>query len=89
MSTGFWLPDKGLAFCHSATSKPYYEYPTTPGRRDPHRYEIHRLPYVGYAEPVEYIPPDTLVRLSLARWWRPEGSEVEARCYMQLSGWYF
>jgi hypothetical protein len=28
------------------------------------------------------------VRVSLARWWRHERSEIEPRCYLQLSGWY-
>ncbi len=28
------------------------------------------------------------MRLSLAKWWKPEDSNVEARCYLQLSGWY-
>jgi hypothetical protein len=89
MSTGFWIPDKRLTFSHNPEGKPYFEYPFTPDRHDRHRREIHRLPYVGYAEPEEYLPSGTLVRVSLARWWRQEGSEIEPRCYLQLSGWYF
>ena len=40
--------------------------------------------------PIKVIPAGTLVRVSLARWWRPEDSEpnFEERCYLQLSGWY-
>jgi len=33
------------------------------------------------------IPADTLLRVSLARWWDNEGRHEE-RCYLQLSGWY-
>lgn len=43
--------------------------------------------YVGFAAPLEEIPADALVRVSLARWWRREEYEEE-RCYLQISGWY-
>jgi ATP-dependent DNA helicase RecQ len=45
--------------------------------------------FVGFQEPVEVIPAGTLLRVSLAHWWRPrEDADVEPRCYVQLSGWY-
>jgi len=48
-----------------------------------------RLPYVGLQEPLEEIPAGTLLRVSLSPWWRPEGQpEREARCVLQLSGWF-
>lgn len=48
-----------------------------------------RLPYVGLQEPLEEIPAGTLLRVSLAPWWRPEDQpEREARCFLQLSGWF-
>jgi hypothetical protein len=28
------------------------------------------------------------MRISLARWWKPDDSELSERCYLQLSGWY-
>jgi ATP-dependent DNA helicase RecQ len=35
------------------------------------------------------IPAGTLLRVSLAHWWRPaEKPEEEERCYVQLSGWF-
>ena len=35
------------------------------------------------------IPAGTLVRVSLAHWWRPEDDHTgELRCYVQLSGWF-
>ena len=53
-------------------------------------YPLRGLKYVGEESPIKVIPAGTLVRLSLARWWRPEKSEpnFEERCYLQLSGWY-
>ena len=53
-------------------------------------YPLRGLKYVGEESPIKVIPAGTLVRLSLARWWRPEDSEpnFEERCYLQLSGWY-
>ena len=34
------------------------------------------------------IPKGKIIRLSLAKWWKPEDSDIELRCYLQLSGWY-
>ncbi len=36
------------------------------------------------------IPANTLVRVSLARWWRPTNAEPDfpVRCYMQIYGWH-
>ena len=48
----------------------------------------HRLAYVGCENPLGIIPKGTLIRVSLARWWKPEDVEMEERCYVQLSGWY-
>jgi len=50
----------------------------------------YSISYVGLEEnPVQIIPKGTLVRLSLAHWWKPQNSEDEERCYLQLSGWCF
>ena len=47
------------------------------------------MPYVGFADPIERIPKGALVRVSLARWWRPDDApDMEERCYLQLSGWF-
>lgn len=77
-STGFWQPDKPLQ--KVVDKKTYYRYPRANG--------ACLLPYVGYAPATDLIPANTLVRLSLARWWKPEEADVEKRCYLQLSGWY-
>ena len=73
--------ERGILF--EAQVMPTFFFPKPPeGRRA--RYNI---PYVGCAEAIDLIPAGTLVRVSLARWWRPEGMNEE-RCYLQLSGWY-
>jgi hypothetical protein len=84
VSTGFWQPDRPLTLTEEATG-PHYHYPMPHGSR-----AVRSLKYVGYAPSLPVIPAGTLVRLSLARWWRPEeaSTEVEERCYLQLSGWY-
>jgi len=77
-SVGFWISDRDLAFENS-----YYSYPP------PTRFHTRkRLSYVGFTEPVGVIQAGTLIRVSLAKWWRPKDANVENRCYVQLSGWY-
>jgi hypothetical protein len=79
-STGYWLPDVDLVLEHDGP-KALYCYP---GHRG-----TYRLPYVGCANPINRIPAETLVRVSLARWWQPVDAIInEERCYLQLSGWY-
>jgi hypothetical protein len=78
-SVGFWIADKPLKRVHDR-NKVYYSYGQS-------AQGAYLLPYVGYAETVAYIPAGALMRVSLARWWTPEGMH-EPRCYLQLSGWY-
>lgn len=82
-STGFWIPDKPL-FLQNNEYKTYYlyhyDYPKI-GLR------YYRISYQGLAETLPRIPEDTLVRVSLARWWTKRGVDEE-RCYLQISGWY-
>lgn len=77
-STGFWISDQPL---HKAiiNEKINYSYPNELG--------IKALPFVGFQKAVAVIPAGTLLRVSLARWWKPENADEE-RCYLQLSGWY-
>lgn len=79
-STTFWRPDQPLVLDDSAV-RIRYRYPTSDGGRT--------LTFVGYMEPIEEIPAGTLLRVSLAHWWSPEGRpSAESRCYVQLSGWF-
>lgn len=77
-STGFWVPDRDLHY--NAGGRPAYS-PQGDGRY---------LSYVGTANPTGVIPAGTLVRVSLAKWWRPPDADLsfELRCYAQLSGWF-
>ncbi len=79
-STMFWRPDQPLTLCDDA-KRIRYRYPSENGDRT--------LTFVGFQEPLEEIPARTLLRVSLAHWWRPqEMPDGELRCYVQLSGWY-
>lgn len=79
-STMFWRPDQALRRDEDA-KRIRYRYPTEDGGRT--------LTFVGFQEPLEEIPAGTLLRVSLAHWWRPDDKpESELRCYVQLSGWY-
>jgi len=74
-SVGFWVPDKDLTR-KDFSDKVRYSYPL----------RWRNIPFVGFQIPVDLIPAGTLVRISLARWWSPNGEEE--RCYLQISGWY-
>ena len=78
VSTGFWIPDKELKF-----SDKHFTY-----RSDGLIKQNFNLAYVGFEKPIESIEAGTIVRISLAKWWRPEDADIEERCYLQLSGWY-
>lgn len=86
MSTGFWLPNEAL---ERAKNPQYYVSRITALIDD--EYGVHDeriyIRYVGFSPPLSLIPAETLVRVSLARWWKSP-SATEQRCYLQLSGWY-
>ena len=80
LSTGFWLPDRDLTLREDGK---HYDYKDGMWRRG--------LSYVGEEpKPPVVLRAETLVRVSLARWWKPENAspDFEERCYAQLSGWY-
>lgn len=74
-STWFWLPGADLNFANG-----YYRYGNGP----------YEMKYVGVAASIPRIPAGTLVRASLAGWWKPDTASPDfpERCYLQLSGWY-
>ena len=79
-SVGFWISDKDLSLDEN---EKYYIYPSS------NMFSIaKRFRYVGFEPKVQVIPSGTLMRISLARWWKPEDSDMNERCYLQLSGWY-
>jgi len=79
-ATGFWIPSGDLHLDHDERNKAGY-YPQG---------NYRHLSYVGVQDTINIIKAGQLVRVSLARWWRPENAEpdFEERCYAQLSGWY-
>ena len=79
-STTFWQTDKELTL-EREKKKLRYRYPTENGDCT--------LTFVGFQKPVETIPAGTLLRVSLAHWWRPRSTpHVALRCYAQISGWF-
>jgi hypothetical protein len=79
-ATGFWIPAYDLHLDHDDRNKAGY-YP---------QHDHRHLSYVGVQDAVDVITAGQLVRVSLARWWRPENADpdFEEQCYAQLSGWY-
>lgn len=78
-ATGFWIPSLSLRLdVDSRDNTGYFS-----------DYARH-LSYVGLQEEVDVIHAGQLVRVSLARWWRPRDADpsFEDRCYAQVSGWY-
>ncbi len=76
-SVGFWIIPTDLHHQNSRSKDRYI--------LDNHGLD---MPYVGGDPMVATLPAGTLIRVSLARWWRPDNSHDEERCYLQLSGWY-
>ena len=86
-STGYWLLNNPLRLnLNYGEGKPYYQIFI---RSEDGFSKVRSIfiKYVGFADPIGLIPADTLVRVSLARWWQRPDTEEE-RCYLQLSGWY-
>lgn len=81
-STCFWICDQDIKRV-DFNEKIRYNYNNGTTRFG------YTIKYVGLEDnPPMIIPKGTLIRLSLAHWWKPEDSEDEERCYLQLSGFY-
>ena len=80
-STMFWRTDEQL-IRETDQRKLRYRYPTENGGCT--------LTFVGYQKTLpRQFQADTLLRVSLAHWWRPDNTpHVELRCYVQISGWF-
>jgi len=74
-STGFWLPDQELTLIDG-----HYHYDGGHAR----------FAFAGTMAKEDEIEAGTLIRLSLAGWWRPPNADPDfpLRCYAQVSGWY-
>lgn len=75
-STDFWIADRDLEFDEDRVT--YQE-----------GWRTISIKYTGAEErPSGTIPKGSLVRLSLARWFRQENLWQGERCYLQVSGWW-
>lgn len=86
-STGYWMPTNELCISYSPQGKPRYNTDYRVRHNGVSRWRTLHIPYVGFAKAITFIPKETLIRVSLARWWKYDGAN-EDRCYLQLSGWY-
>ncbi len=85
-STGYWLLTTPLT--HSRVyDKDYYTINSLVHKGQELYRTTFSIRYVGFAEPLPEIPINTLVRVSMCRWFRRE-DYIEERCYLQISGWY-
>lgn len=78
-STCFWINDKRL-LGYESRGRWQYRYNNMSNMYG------YAISYVGVDEPVDTVEEGSLIRLSLAHWWKPEDSDDEERCYLQLSG---
>jgi hypothetical protein len=77
-SVGFWMPDEDVELTILNDKKHYLYF----GQ------QVYSFPFVGSINKIETIPKCSILRISLTRWWSPNPSNIEKRCYCQLSGWY-
>lgn len=81
-STCFWICDRDINRC-DYNGKVRFNYDNNTRRWG------YNISWVGEnLDPANTIPAQTLVRLSLANWWAPDDSDIEKRCYLQISGIY-
>jgi hypothetical protein len=78
-SVGFWISDIDLKH-QKVGNQDFYIYQNNGISR--------QIVYKGNQNILPVIPKGQLIRLSLAKWWKPDDSDIEERCYLQLSGWY-
>lgn len=79
-STCFWINDKRLLGYYDSRGRWKYRYNNMTNMYG------YTISFVGTEEPLDTIETGSLIRLSLAHWWKPEDSDDEERCYLQLSG---
>ena len=79
-SVGFWLPDRPL-LRHVFGEKQYYDYTDDEGAR-------WRFSYAGMSPSLSLILANTMVRVSLTRWWTPPDGDGAEACWAQVSGWF-
>lgn len=96
------LSPSGSSFVCERTSLPSYAHefwrPELPLRPQTDRGRVYyvvegarsrvRMRYSGLATAPNFIPPGSLLHLSLARPWKPPDARMEVRCYLLISAIY-
>jgi hypothetical protein len=84
------LPDHSVCFCQSASPLNRNDFNEKVRYDCRQSFQIRHISYVGFQEPLAVIPAGALLRLSLARWWKPNDAPPEdtEKCFLQLSGYY-
>ena len=79
-SVGFWISDDDLFLTIFSDQRHYYYF---------NEYgDVYTIPFVGFQPVQRVIKKGSIIRVSLARWWSPPGSNSDKKCYCQMSGWY-
>ncbi|GER89715.1 hypothetical protein KDW_38770 [Dictyobacter vulcani] len=93
ISMGYWLTDAILLKWHSNSRN---EYPCYRYHNEKERIiDYTGFGYTNFVQQFSPIPKNTLVHVSLGKWWTPhntfathDSSKVGKRCYLQISDWY-
>jgi hypothetical protein len=78
-SVGFWVTDRNLELTILDKRRHYLYFGSD---------QVYSFPFVGAMRKSETIPKNTLIRVSLTRWWSPNVSKLQKSCYCQISGWF-
>lgn len=81
------VPDHSVEFWISDTDLIKREETYEGKKQIYYLYSWYKIKYVGFQEAIDNIPKGTVIRISLANWWKKDPLSEE-RCYLQLSGWY-
>ena len=84
------LPDHSVCFWQAPTRLNRNDFNDKIRYDCRQHFQVRHISYVGFQDPLALIPAGSLLRLSLARWWKPNDAPVEdtEKCFLQLSGYY-
>jgi len=90
ISRGAGVPDGSVCFWETNERLRRDDFDTKVRYTFRQGFANRHISFVGFQEPVDVIPQGTLVRLSMARWWKPKDAPTEEpeKCFLQLSGYY-
>lgn len=90
ISRGAGVPDGSVCFWEASARLRRDDFETKIRYAFRQGFANRHISFVGFQTPVDEIPQGSVVRLSMARWWKPKDAPVEEpeKCYLQLSGYY-